>query len=191
MATDDASTAADPFKTFWSDFMNRMGGAAAWTGMPGAPANPPNPSNEAVAQMRRVFFDALSAHAEQFMRSEAFLTSMKQAMDNAMAWQKMVKDYTQTGLAQMQVPSRGDTDHAVMLIHGIEERLLKKLEQLERRIDGANGRPDARNAPHRKSTSKRNAEVTSRAVQAGAGRTIRSTTNRKSGRTGGAAKKGR
>lgn len=116
----------DPFTVFWTDFVKRVAPAGA---------TPPSPSTEAMNQMRRAFFDALAQYFDQFMRSEAFLGAMKQSMDHAMSWQNMFNQYVQKGLSAAQMPSRVDTDHVAMLVRGLEERVLDKLDELHRRVD--------------------------------------------------------
>lgn len=125
MSTEPKS-AADPFVAFWSDMMSRMASA----GM-----TPQNPPPEFVNAARRAFFDAMAHYADQFMRSEAFLSAMKQSMDNALAWQQMMNQYLQRGLQTMQMPTRADADHVVLLVRGMEERLLEKLDELGKRVE--------------------------------------------------------
>ncbi len=125
---------AEPFAAFWSDFMSRM----AALGGGAAPAVP----LEATAPMRRALFDALSQHADQFLRSEQFLKSLKQSLDNALAWQQMMNQVLQKGLASAQLPSRVETDHIVLLVRGMEDRLLARLDELSQRIDKLEKRPD-------------------------------------------------
>jgi len=116
---------ADPFMAFWSDFMKRMASAGA---------APPQPSPDAFEQMRKAYLGAMSEHMEQFMRSEAFLSSMKQAMDNALSWQQMMNQTFQQSLSAAQAPAKGDVEHVTMLVRGMEERVLDKLEQLGQRV---------------------------------------------------------
>ncbi len=114
----------DPFTAFWSDFMQR----AASVGFT------PPPQAEFVEQVRKAFFAALSEHLDQFLRSDAYLKTMKQAMDHSLAWQQTMNDYLQRGLQTAQMPSRQDSDHLVTLIRGLEERVLRRLDDVERRI---------------------------------------------------------
>lgn len=118
---------ADPFSAFWTDFWAR----AAASGAGAIPQPPP----DAMAQMRKAFFDALSEHMEGFMRSEAFLNAMKQSMDHALAWQQMMNQTLQKGLSGAQMPSRDSADHVVLLVRGMEERVLGKLEDMVTRIE--------------------------------------------------------
>ena len=116
----------NPFAAFWSDFSQKMASAGV------APAQPPPDMTE---HLKKAFFDAMAQYADEFMRSETFLSAMKQSMDNAMAWQNMMNQQMQKGLASAQMPSREDADHTVILIRGMEERLVKKLDDLTHRIE--------------------------------------------------------
>lgn len=117
----------DAFAKFWQDFSAQMMAA-------GMPTQPQNPSVEAAAQMRRIFFDAMAKHAEEFMRSEAFLKNMKQAMDAGLAWQQSMNQAMQKTLGAAQMPSRSETDHIALLVRGMEDRLVDKIEALSRRV---------------------------------------------------------
>ena len=120
----------DPFMKFWGDFMGKMGAA----GMP-----TPQPSQDFMNQMRRAFFDAMATHADQFMRSEAFLSMMKQGMETSLAWQQSINQFLQKGLAAAQMPSKVDSDHLVSLVRGMEERVLERMDELNKRIDRLEG----------------------------------------------------
>lgn len=151
MAGDTTKSVSDPFSSFWTEFMSRM-----WSAVPGASAAPPpSPSQEMMNQMRRVFFDAMAAHADQFMRSEAFLNSMKQSMDNALAWQQMMNQYLQKGVSATQMPSQADADHVVLLVRGMEDRVMKKLEELEKRVDRVDGSKAAKPAAKTKARTRK------------------------------------
>lgn len=133
----------DAFQAFWSDFAARMASSGV---------KPPTP--DAAAQMRKAFFEAMSQHAEQVLRSEAFLQAMKQGMDNALAWQHALNQVMQKGLAAMQMPSRTDAEHLAVLVRGMEDRLLDRLSEIEQRlerIESGPSRPQARSAENRKS----------------------------------------
>ncbi len=133
---DSAFRFPDPFTSFWSDFLQR----AASVGFT------PPPQAEFVDQVRKAFFTALSEHMDQFLRSDAYLRTMKQAMDHSLAWQQTMNEYLQRGLQTAQMPSRQDSDHLVTLIRGLEERVLRRLDDVERRIGQleASGKKSAR-----------------------------------------------
>lgn len=118
-----SSPLPDPFTAFWTDFLGRASSAGFTP-----------PASDKFDAMRKAFFGALSEHADAFMRSEAFLSMMKQSMEQSLAWQQTMNEYLRRGLTAAQVPTRADADHIVMLIRGMEERVVGKLEQLEQRV---------------------------------------------------------
>lgn len=115
----------DPFTAFWSDWMTRMSGL----GMA-----PPASAPDMMEQMRKTFFGAMARHAEEFMRSDQFLGAMKQSMDNALAFKQQLNQFLTKNLQSAQMPSRSDTDHVVLLVRGMEERLAGKLDDLSARV---------------------------------------------------------
>lgn len=125
MAGENPSGPQEAFTAFWTDFMQRMCGAGA------APAAQP----QMFEQARRAFFDAWAQYLDGYMRSESFLQSMKQSMDNALSMQQTINEALQKGLGAAQVPSSKDADHVVMLMRGMEERLAEKMDKLAGRIE--------------------------------------------------------
>lgn len=130
----EGTTMNDPFTAFWTDFTSKM-----WAAAPGSSGPAPAPPPDVMKQMRQAFFDAMARYADEFMRSEAFLGMMKQTMDNALAWQQMMNQMLQRNLSAAQVPSQADADHTVMLVRGMEDRVMKKLEEMEARLRGVEG----------------------------------------------------
>jgi hypothetical protein len=116
--------------------------------------------------MRRMFFDSLARHSEEFMKSEQFLQGMKQAMDAGLAWQQTINQSMQKTLSAAQMPTRGDTDHIALLVRGLEDRLLSKIEELSDRVaslesdeSGETAKPAARRpAKGKNARSRRSAE---------------------------------
>lgn len=122
-------TAADPFSSFWNEFMSRVG----VDGSSGAAATAPAFS-DAAKQMQRIFFDTMAKYAEDFMRSEQFLTAMKQTMDQSLQMKKMFDDFLVKAQRGMQAPARGDVDDVAGLLRGIETRVLDRLDKLEEKV---------------------------------------------------------
>ncbi|MBW7906178.1 MAG: hypothetical protein LC135_16565 [Phycisphaerae bacterium] len=120
----------DPFMKFWTEAVKAMASA----GM-----TPPQPPPDLLTQLRRVYFDTLAEQADQFMRSETFLGAMKQGMEASLAWQQGVNQMMQRGLAAAQAPSRADSEHVVLLLRGMEERILERIEDLSARLGKAEG----------------------------------------------------
>ena len=140
MPADQVFPGIDPFMRFWSDFMSKMATA-------GTPA--PQPPPDVVQQMRRVFFDTMAEQADQFLRSEAFLNSLKQGMEASLAWQQAMNQFLQKGLASAQIPTRTDADHLVTLLRNMEERIVDRVDDLSQRVDKLEG-AKPRKAPPRK-----------------------------------------
>ncbi len=140
----------DPFMKFWADMTGRMA-ASGVTAPTGAP--------DMMAQMRKTFFGAMAEYADDYMRSEQFLSAMKQNMDNALAFKQQINQFLTSTLQSSQMPSRSDTDHIVLLVRGMESRIVEKLDDLSARVDqleaqrnGSAKKPTGKDKPqHKKS----------------------------------------
>ncbi len=139
----DSTVGTDPFTRFWTDMMAKA--AAGGTASAGT-------SPEAAQQMRKVFFDALAEHADQFMRSEQFLAAMKQSMDNALAFRQQLNQFFTKGLQFAQMPTRSDADHVALLVRGMEDRVMDKLEELSSRIERMEQQQRSAQAPEQQQT---------------------------------------
>ena len=127
MPNQDGSTQTfDPFSQFWTDMMGRMGA-------PGGESSAS--SDDWMKQMRKPFLDAMSRQAEEFMRSEQFLTAMKQSMDNALSAKQQVNQYLTKTLQDFQMPSSSDVDNIVLVMRAMEQRIVGKLDNLAERIE--------------------------------------------------------
>jgi hypothetical protein len=127
---------ADPFTRFWSDFMAKLASAGI---------APPQPAPDILKDIRRTFFDALAEQADQFMRSEAFLGMMKQGVEASLAWQRTMSQFMQKGLNAAQIPSSADADHFVVLLRGMEDRIVERIDDLARRVDNLESKSSDRN----------------------------------------------
>lgn len=113
----------EAFTAFWSDFLAKV-----------APPGASMPGGDYAEKMRKAFFESWSRCLDDYMRSDAFLQMMKQSTDHALAWQQQMNEYLQRGLSAAQMPSKEDANHIVMLVRGMEERVMAKLDDLNRRI---------------------------------------------------------
>ena len=88
------------------------------------------------------------------MRSEQFLTAMKQSMDNALAAKQQVNEFLTKTLHDFQMPSSSDMDNIVLVMRAMEERIVGKLEDLAKRIERLE-QPQAEPTAKRKGSSAR------------------------------------
>lgn len=134
---------ADPFTKAWSDFMGRMSAAM------GQPVQQPSSwPDENVKQMQRTFFDAMAKQADEYLRSPQFLGMMKQMMDQSIAFKQQLDRFITEAYRGAQAPAQADLQDLAGTLRGIEERLMTRIEALERRLEDAEGpRKDATDKP--------------------------------------------
>ncbi len=165
----------DPFTSFFSDFMSKMG-------MPGvasaAPVPPTGPDFS--KQMRQSFFDSMSSYCDEFMRSEQFLTAMRQSMDGALAFRQQLDKFLTATVHRGQQPAREDTDHILLVLRNMEKRVINRLDGLEDRLGRLeNG---ARDRPFRPADASRTAVPTKKSNKPSATSKSSGSTSRKTGR---------
>jgi len=124
---------AAAFQKLWMESMSRMV-QAALTFTPGSP--PP----EVLRQIRTGIFQALAESWDQFMRSPQFVESMKQWMDNAIAFRKMSNDFMAKVRNELQSPSRDDIDTVMLTVRHMEKRLLDRMDVLSQQMADLNQR---------------------------------------------------
>ena len=125
------SATADPFARFWSDMMSQMPTMGAAGG-----ATTRGGSDEMAKQMQRMFFEALAKYCDEFMRSEQFLSGMKQMMDRSIAFKQQVDQFLTKAMHGMQAPARADMEDITGVLRSVEERVLSRLEKLEAQVAG-------------------------------------------------------
>lgn len=116
---------ADPMTKFWSDIMSAMGPSA----MPKAPTQ-----EDVLKQMRRAFFDAWAIKCEEFLGSDAFLGMMKQSMENSLSFREKTNEFLKQSLSDAQMPSRDDTAAILIALRSLQEKMIDKLDAIERRV---------------------------------------------------------
>jgi hypothetical protein len=131
---------SDPFMRFWSEMMSNMAGAGA------APAATGPMPEETMRQMRQAFFDAWSRSCEEYMRSEAFLSMMKDSMDGALAFRKQMNDFLNKALNEGQMPTRTDMETIKFAVRRMEDRVLDRVEDLSRRVAALEGKVESNGA---------------------------------------------
>jgi hypothetical protein len=124
--TNNAMPGGDVFMKFWTDAMGKM----TTVGM-----TPPAASPDMMDQMRKSFFGVMSQHADEFMRSEQFLETMKQTMDNALAFRQQLNQFLTQNLKSANMATSSDAEHISVLIRGMEERMMSKLDHLSERVE--------------------------------------------------------
>jgi hypothetical protein len=119
-----------PGMEVWSNFWTDVFAKSMPPGV-----SPTTPPAEFAERMRKGFFDAMTKYFEEYLRSEAFLSVMKQSMDHALAWQQALNQYMQKSLSATQATTRADADHVVLLIRGMEDRVMARLDDLKERVE--------------------------------------------------------
>lgn len=119
----------NPFAKFWTDMATQM------MGQPAQPA--PGDARDAMfRQMRQAFFDAWARSCDEFLSSDMFLESMKKSMDASLAFRQQMNEFFAKALHETQSPTRSDTDSILLVLHGLEDRLLARIEDLSQRVAG-------------------------------------------------------
>jgi hypothetical protein len=131
---DSSMPGSDPFSTFWTDFFGKMSGGGF---------TPPSPPAAFSEQMRKSMFGAMAEYADEFMRSEQFLQAMKQGMDNSLALKQQIDQLLTKNLQSAQMPTIADTDNIALLLRGMEERMVGKLDELSERVEVLEGAQDS------------------------------------------------
>jgi hypothetical protein len=116
----------EAFGRMWSDFMSQMGAAGF--------APQPSMNQDAMKHAQRMFMDAWSRYLDDYMRSPQFLEMLKRTMDNAMSFKQQMDKFVAQSLKTSGVPSREDADYTIEVLHGMERRLNKRLDELSDRI---------------------------------------------------------
>lgn len=124
---DKQQSPADAVTQFWSDMFSRMG-------MAGGPGAAPQMSQETAKQMQRVFFDAMAKYFDDFMRSDQFLSMMKETMDRSLAFKQQVDQFLTQLYRGAQMPAKADVDDISGLLRSVEKNVLDRLAKLEEKV---------------------------------------------------------
>lgn len=131
--SDPVGQATDVFTRFWTDAMSRMSPSAG--DMFGTS------QNEVSKHMRRAFFDAWEHHCEDYMKSDAFLDAMKKSMDQSLTFREQMNQFFATTLRTYHMPSQDDTDSILLAVRRLEERVLRRVDDLAQRVEQIETRP--------------------------------------------------
>jgi len=115
--------------------MGRMSAAM----QPAAQQQPSTWPDESVKQMQRTFFDAMAKQADEYLRSPQFLGMMKQMMDQSIAFKQQLDRFITEAYRGAQAPAQADLQDLAGTLRGIEDRLMTRIEELERRLDATDG----------------------------------------------------
>src|SRR5271165_413211 len=115
------------FQKIWLESMSKLM-QAAFTFSPNSA--PP----EMLREIRNGILKALGETWNEFLRSPQFQESMKQCMENAVAFRKHTNEYMSKVHKEMQTPSRDDIDALQHNVRHLETRILDRLEELAKSV---------------------------------------------------------
>jgi hypothetical protein len=167
---DQTTPPVDPITGFWRDVWARSAAAGSqMPGMPGMPGGMPmDPSAaaqafmspEAMKRMQAAFYDAMAQYAEQYMRTPAFLESMKKSMDQAMQLRQQMDGFLKSNMASAFESATGGS-HAEILgaIRQSTAQLQSQIAKIDQRVSdlesAVTGKPKAEKAAPAKKSAKR------------------------------------
>ena len=125
--SENTAEQAAAFQKIWLDSISKLLNTAFTFGGE-------SPPPEILREIRSGVFSALAKSWEEFMRSPQFLDSMKQWMDNAIAFRKMSNDFMATARNEMQATSKDDIDTVMLAVRHMEKRLLDRVEELSAQV---------------------------------------------------------
>lgn len=116
------------FQRIWFDSMSRL--------MQGAFTMSPNSTlPEFLREARDNSLNALGKTWDEYLRSPQFQESMKQWMDNAIAFREMSNDFMAKIRQELQAPSNEDIETIQLSLRHVETRVLNRLEALSKQIE--------------------------------------------------------
>ena len=150
---DNAAAQWAAFQKVWSETFTKMF-------QMGTTFSPEGPPPDFVRQMRASLLQAMAQSWDEFLRSPQFLDSMKQWMDNAIAFRKMSNDFLTRARHEGQGLAREDLDTVLLSVRHMETRVLDRLEavgtrlkQVEERLNALAGKPSPPKKDSRKTTT--------------------------------------
>ncbi|HUC85654.1 MAG TPA: hypothetical protein VL970_10720 [Candidatus Acidoferrales bacterium] len=142
-SSEDFAEKSAVFQKIWLESMSKL--------MKSAFAFPPNSTPpELLREIRDGILRALGESWNEFMRSPQFQESMKQWMENAVAFRQMSNDFMAKVRKEMQAPTREDIDAIQQNLRHSETRVLDRLEALAKQIEALNQRTGAPKTATRK-----------------------------------------
>jgi hypothetical protein len=134
MATDrDSNVKVDPtvqpFVDFWSGYIKQVNDTTRelFDGINGS-AN--------VKTWQRRWLDTVAKSMDSYMRSPVFLEAMKQNADAMVKAKQQADDLLAEFARNANIPTASDISGLFERLHSIEEGILNRLGEIERRLDG-------------------------------------------------------
>lgn len=97
-------------------------------------ATPNTAPPELARQIRDGIFQVLAEAWNEFLRSPQFQASMKEWMEQAVAFRKMSNDFMAKARKEMQAPTSGDVDAIMLAVRHMETRVLDRVEELSKQF---------------------------------------------------------
>jgi len=116
------------FQRIWLESMSKLMHASFTFSPDSAPP-------ELLREIRNGVLKALGESWNDYLRSPQFQESMKQCMDNAVAFRKQTNDFMAKVHKEMQTPSRDDIDTVMLAVHHMETRILDRLEEMANQVE--------------------------------------------------------
>src|SRR4029078_13633326 len=88
-----------------------------------------------IKSFQRRWFDTVSKSAEAYMRSPAFLQSMKQNTDAAIKLKRQANDLANEMARNANIPTTGDISGLFERLHSVEEVILSRLVRIDERLE--------------------------------------------------------
>jgi hypothetical protein len=127
-----ASAACDPivkpFVEFWSDYLKQANDATRefLDDIDG---------QADIKSFQRRWFDTVSKSAEAYMRTPAFLQSIKQNTDAAIKLKLQADDVANELARNANIPTAGDISGLFERLHSVEEAILDRLSRIDVRLE--------------------------------------------------------
>jgi hypothetical protein len=124
----DTLFGADAFTRMWTDFATKM--TEAGLSFP-SQVTPP----DAFRQLRGTMLRAWAEYCDQFMRTDEFLTMMKQSLDGAIQARRQLNEFLGEAQHALQGASRQDLDKLLSSLERLEGRLTDERDAIDSRLD--------------------------------------------------------
>lgn len=116
------------FQKIWLESMSKLMQASFTFSPDSAPP-------ELLREIRNGVLKALGESWNDYLRSPQFQESMKQCLDNAVAFRKQTNDFMAKVHKEMQTPSRDDIDTVMLAVRHMETRILDRLEEVTKQVE--------------------------------------------------------